>query len=67
MTHSERSVIIGLWRMCESVELICFHTKIDGLEVEELIKNTFPPKIIYENQRHNTLKDFSRENTFCNA
>lgn len=72
MTHSERSVIIGLSIMGNDIETIYYEmgfdeTIITAAEVKKVIEDYFPKPIEHENQRRNTLKDFSRENTFCNA
>lgn len=72
MTHSERSVIIGLWRMENSLETIYYEmgfdeTIITASEIKKVIEDYFPPKQIYENERHNILQNFSRENSFVST
>lgn len=70
MTHSERSVIIGLHLMGNDLETIYYEmgfdeTIITAAEIKKVIENYFPQPIEHENKMYNTLKEFSRENSFC--
>jgi len=65
LSPSETSVIIGMFRQGNPVDVIYYELELDKkqvsvTEVQKVIESINPPQ--RENERYNILKEFSNEN-----